>query len=265
MENDVLRHHEAAVIGGGTNPTRPRRKRSSTETGAGCATSTALRWLRREQAVRGCIATMIRHGRNNPKMKRNNIVHVVSAAVMLAFTAVSAGQVHAACGKSKRMQHYNADCLEASYKNRGWPRSSSASAKNLCPELGKVVVKVDIRGWQDRTWHLSTDQKRSFSSDVHIRGVFCCKDLSDLCNTSEIVNSDSCFDQFQDSPASATCETSAESIGVSGTSCTIWAVCEGMDQPLDDHGISLSQKLSVHWNDVPDLHNCNGDLTIGSC
>ena len=257
MEDDLLRGHKAAIACGITDPTRPREERSSTETVADCAASTAVSWPTREQAVRVCIATMIRHGRKNPKMKRNHAVHAVSAAVMLAFTALFAGQVHAACEKSKRMQHYNAECLEASYKNRGWLKDSYAKAKNKCTEYGKVVAKVDIRHSADQTWDLNDGNEREYKNDwQHIRGVFCCTDLSDLCNKSDIVNTSSCNQKFRESPASATCADSL-AIGINEKAeCVFNTNCDG--------GLSTTV-LAVAWPDAADLYNCNGTLTLGSC
>ena len=254
MENSLISCHEDSKAGGAMTQARTLAQRRSSKTGYG--PSTVAGEPAREPVVWASIAKRLRYGRENSKKKRNHAVYAVSGAVILAFTAVFAGQVHASCGKSKRMQHRNAECLEASYKNRGWLKDSYAKAKNKCTEYGKVVAKVDIRHHWDRTWHLNDGDEREYKNDwQHIRGVFCCTDLSDLCNKSDIVTPVSCGTKFRESPASATCDAG---FGVNDkTECVFTAHCNGGD--------GETMHLVVAWPDAADLHNCDGTLTAGPC
>lgn len=108
------------------------------------------------------------------------------AAVALAVLVVLPSQALAACDRSDRIRARDATCLDASWHN---PRGleavfgrSSFEVQNLCPELGKVVAKVDIVMDMDRTFHLTTGERREFETVRLVRGIHCCSDLSDLCS-----------------------------------------------------------------------------------
>ncbi len=186
-----------------------------------------------------------------------NAAHAVSAVFALALAALLAGQAHAACGKGDRMQHYNSNCLDASYNNTGIFKDNEAKGQNDCWEYGKVVAKVDLKSWSDKTWHLTTNDESEWKGMAHIRGVFCCTDLSDLCNLSELVNEDSCLERFVESPAGATCDPPDVDVVASDRYCKFTTYCDGH---TDDDTI-----FTVKWLETNLLRSCDGVLQKGSC
>ena len=114
--------------------------------------------------------------------------YAVSAVVALALAAALAGQAHAACGIGQRIDHDNADCLRAEWDNSiNWLSHGEVKAQNQCSNLGTVVVKVDLVNATDYTWHLDHgNEKKRNTRFFNVEGVHCCKDLSDLCNRSDV-------------------------------------------------------------------------------
>ena len=186
-----------------------------------------------------------------------NATHAVLAVFALALTAALAGQAHAACGISKRINHTQADCLEADWSNETFPVKGKASARNLCSAHGKVVVKVDRQAGSDWIWHLTDGEKKKDSGNYHVREVSCCSDLSDLCNESE-ADDDGCRDRFEISSAAETCvDVSANFI--SSSRCEITAECTRIS------GNYKSASITEKFRKIKDLHNCNGVLQVGEC
>ena len=186
-----------------------------------------------------------------------NAAHAVSAVLALALVVALAGQAHAACGKSKRINHTQADCLEADWSNKDFPVKGKAHARNLCSEHGKIVVKIDRQVGNDWTWYLADGDKRSDSGAYSIREISCCSDLSDLCNESEL-NDSGCRDRFKASSADQTCVDI--SAGFTGSSqCEITAEC------IRSAGNYRSTSITAKFREVKDLSNCNGDLKVGEC
>ena len=107
-------------------------------------------------------------------------------ALLLAFA--SAGPAHANCGKKYRIKHGDAECLTAKWDNsKDWLSRSEYEIKNKCSSLGTVVAKIDIKNLWDRTVYLSDDEwEESSLGFADIRHIYCCTDLSDLCNRSDI-------------------------------------------------------------------------------
>ncbi len=109
-------------------------------------------------------------------------------AAVLAVTGLvlSAAAVEAACGVRDRVSHEDAQCLSA-----WWHNTSSVNldnkygVRNMCSDLGRVVVKIDIRHDMDRTLHLYNGYERTAYVDGRIRGIHCCSDLSVACNRSD--------------------------------------------------------------------------------
>ncbi len=188
----------------------------------------------------------------------NRLIGLMALAV-LAATALAPGSAYAACGSSNRIASSSANCLNASWDNGThlWTHSS-ASARNVCSDLGTVVAKVDIRGATDWTWHLTNDTTRQGTSDHNFRGVYCCSDLSDLCSISDIVNATSCTTQFDSSPASDTCNN--VSMSRSTKNCVVTADCLEATGSTDRN----SSALEVYYHHTDDVQNCHGDLMKGT-
>ncbi|TGG93761.1 MAG: hypothetical protein ERJ67_03805 [Aphanocapsa feldmannii 277cV] len=177
---------------------------------------------------------------------------------MVILVTVFVGDAHAACDKDARKQHYRSECLEVEYKNYDniW-KKNKVTGRNICWEYGKVVAKIDLMSWKDRTWHLETYKQREWNGDANIRGVYCCEDLSDLCNISDIVDADSCLERFAQSPAANKCDPPKVTV-FGGDQCKFTTSC-------DTHIFRTS--LIVKWIDVPDnLYSCYpGLLQLGPC
>ena len=196
-----------------------------------------------------------------------NAARAVSAMFALVLTAVLAGQAYASCGKSQRIDHDDADCLDAGWDNStNWLSHGKVWARNECPEHGTVVAKVDIKGGKDKTWHLSDGDKKSEGTSIlNTRNVSCCSDLSDLCDTSEI-SADSCLDRFRDSSANTTCQDMSASVN-GNRQCVFNGECERVTLVSGTTSATLYEltSITVSWGEVEDLDNCYGVLTVGRC
>ena len=186
-----------------------------------------------------------------------NAVHAVSAVFALALAALLAGQAHAVCGGSQKMSHQSAECLRAEISTAG--NGKTVEVQNLCPDYGQVVAKIDREIEADLILYLTTGNTAE-QSVSQVNGVYCCKDLSDLCNKSDIVNDDSCLDQYRDSSADGSCKWETAT-ATSNDRCKISAVCK------DKYGMYIQLKLevTVSWPDAARLHNCNAGLQVGEC
>ena len=192
-----------------------------------------------------------------------NAARAVSAVFALVLTAALAGEAHASCGSSQRIDHDDADCLDAGWDNStNWLSHGKAWARNLCPEHGTVVAKVDIKGGKDKTWYLKDGDKKSEGTNVlNTREISCCSDLSDICDTSDL-SADGCLHNFRGSSANDTCLDVSTSIN-SDHQCTITARCRRQDNFL------FWASATVDFDEVRDLHNCTsglkGKLEVGGC
>lgn len=128
---------------------------------------------------------------------------LMMGALVLSVLAVS--QVHASCTGSDRISFRDAQCLAANWKNTNYIFGSSFAARNLCPDYGKVVAKIDLKNANDKTWHLRDGETRSGESHGKVRGIHCCRDLGKLCNYSDVVTSGSCMTEFNKSTAADSC------------------------------------------------------------
>ena len=184
---------------------------------------------------------------------------------------------HAACGSSQRTSHSSAQCLDAGWTNstRGWLRQKRTSiwAENECASWGKVVAKVDLKSASDKTWHLNNSSRRTGSANAHTRSISCCKDLSHLCNKSDVLTSEGCLAQYLKSPAVKTqrhgcigvSEMSIRSFQptarVSGENCIIYTKCGfGISG-----GPTVPLEYTVHYPDADDVYFCQNTLTTTSC
>ena len=112
---------------------------------------------------------------------------MVGALALSAFLAVS-GASHASCTGDNRIAQASSGCMEGGHTNScsgrifgacvSWSSSFWAEAYSRCTGgTDKVVVKIDISGGSDRTWHLSDTNRREGTSSRSTNGVYCCNDL----------------------------------------------------------------------------------------
>ncbi len=90
-------------------------------------------------------------------------------------------------GVRDRVSHRDAECLSASWDNySGTALDNTYRVRNMCPDLGRVVAKVDVRHDMDRTRHLPDGIERTGYTEGRIRWIYCCSDLSAACNRSDL-------------------------------------------------------------------------------
>ena len=168
---------------------------------------------------------------------------------------------HANCDRGKRIDHSKADCLTAQHWERKgfFSRRSYARTRNLCPEWGRIVAKVEIRNGADATWGLTDGRWRqgSWAPPKKVRAISCCADLSDLCSKSDVLTTKGCENQFDRSGARRSC--SDRRFAVDAENCTIETSCRKDDQSLG------RTSITAHYTEIKTLKNCDGRLTIGSC
>jgi len=203
---------------------------------------------------------------------------------LLAFAAIMvvAGAAYASCSSSNRLTFHHSECLHGWWDNNDWPKKSTFGARmeEHCDGWGKVVAKVDLASCSDKTWHFTSANTRRGSEACRVRGIYCCTDISDLCNKSDVMTVAGCTRQWNKSDASDGCELSGGEPTVAGTilgtgvqsvtassanyTCSFWAKCNYItsDWTLEETQTSIRD---VHWLDADDLLNCNGVLKVASC
>ena len=189
-------------------------------------------------------------------MTRNK-AHALSAVFALALAALLAGQAHAACAIGQRISHQSADCLRVKIKTAG--NGQTVKVQNLCPDLGYVVARIDRAPQVNLVVYLFNGSTVKQSA-THVYGVYCCKFMGDLCNVSDIVDDDSCLDQFEASSAADSCKDETTTATSNGE-CAISATCRDM---LGSYSQDQST-ATVSWLDAARLHNCNKELRVGEC
>ena len=190
-------------------------------------------------------------------------VALLAAALML----LPATTAEASCSTGNRVDHRDAECLSAWWKNRGLLKKSPYHVRNMCPEYGKVVAKVDLKSAMDRTLHLNDGLPRDGDTRHRIRGISCCSDTGALCNRSDVVTDAGCLARFmQVSPAARTCARPRAIAAISGENynCTISAEC-WMTVPPPEFYPYMPTRITVPWLDLGDVRNCAGHLTRGPC
>ena len=200
----------------------------------------------------------------------------IPALIMVAvFGAGLMEEALASCGSDDRVKHNRSECLYAEWENNAfkrWPNTRYGSrfyATNQCSTWGTIVVKWDLINATDRTWHLSHGNRRSGHSGNKVRSSYCCSDLSDLCNRSDMATVSGCRSKFEESAAydegcrldSGTDGASIEddSDGAEQFPCTIAGTC-----PADDD-TSTQTSIRVNFLGLEHLVNCDGTLTLGAC
>ena len=188
------------------------------------------------------------------------------ALLAVALILLPASTAEASCSTGNRVDHKDAECLSASWKNRGVLKKSPYHVRNMCPEYGKVVAKVDLKSAMDRTLHLDDGSQRDGTTIHRIRGISCCSDTGVLCNRSDLVTDEGCVAQFNRvSSAAWTCINETASAAISGENynCTVTARCEVRYDPVFPQYKTTS--ITVPWLDLGDVSNCEGYLRRGPC
>ena len=188
------------------------------------------------------------------------------AVLAVALILLPTGTAEASCSAGNRVDHRDAECLSTSWKNRGVLKKSPYHVRNMCPEYGKVVAKVDLKSAMDRTLHLDDGSQRDGTTIHRIRGISCCSDTSVLCNRSDLVTDEGCVAQFNRvSSAAWTCINETASAAISGENynCTVTARCEVRYDPVFPQYKTTS--ITVPWLDLGDVSNCEGYLRRGPC
>ena len=184
-------------------------------------------------------------------------IALLAGALLLLPENAEASQ----CSRAERVDHRNAECLSASWKNRGLLKKSPYHVSNQCSEYGKVVAKVDLASARDRTIHLIDDNPRDGDTRHRIRSISCCSDISDLCNRSDVVTDEGCLARFwRESSASMTCRVRSASAAISGDNynCTITAFC-------DSAQLGHRSTITAPFVTLGNVNNCNGHLRHGPC
>ena len=180
--------------------------------------------------------------------------------MLLVPSIASAGQ----CSPSERVDLRDAECLSASWRNRGIFKKSTYRVRNMCAAYGRVAAKVDLVAARDRTVNLDDGRPRRGWAWRQIRSISCCSDIG-ICNRSDAVTDAGCLARFkQASSAPLSCRAISASAASPGENynCTITARCHRnvWPQPIYD-----SSTITVPFLALGDVHNCNGTLNPGPC
>ena len=180
-------------------------------------------------------------------------IALLAGALLLLPENAEASQ----CSRGERVNHRDAECLYAWWKNRGLLKKSPYHVSNQCSEYGKVVAKVDLVSASDRTIHLIDDIPRDGDTRHRIRGISCCSDLG-ICNRSDAVTDEGCLAQFMRvSMASKQCGAVTASATISGDnySCTITAKCD----------TTYYSTVTVPFVALANVTRCGWRLSPGPC
>ena len=180
-------------------------------------------------------------------------IALLAGALLLLPENAEASQ----CSRGERVNHRDAECLYAWWKNRGLLKKSPYHVSNQCSEYGKVVAKVDLVSASDRTIHLIDDIPRDGDTRHRIRGISCCSDMG-ICNRADAVTDAGCKAQFMRvSMASKQCGAITASATISGDdySCTITAKCD----------TTYYSTVTVPFVALANVQVCHGMLRPGPC
>ena len=188
-------------------------------------------------------------------------IAAVAAALTLSFPSIAAaGQ----CSPSKRVDHRNAECLDASWKNRGTFKASTLRVRNRCAAYGTVVAKVDLVAARDLTLRLDGPRAIRGRAWRRIRSISCCSDMG-ICNRSDVVTDEGCLARFKRvSPAAPRCRNPTASAAISGEnySCIVTAQCRNSFSHLFRY---IPSTITVPFAALGDVHNCGGVLQRWPC
>ena len=153
------------------------------------------------------------------------------------------------------MSHTASECLEGQIWTSGnwFNRKVHFKGRNLCHDLGKVVAKVDLSIVADRNWTFpyghTAWKEGSIAGGASVRGLYCCTDVSDLCNPEDLVTPASCGDRWAESQADSVCTDETFEVVNDGRDCRIRATCTG-------NGLTITPTMTTHYHQVYKLGIC---------
>ena len=193
---------------------------------------------------------------------RGTAIAVVAAALILLVPSIASASQ---CSPSERVDPGDAECLSASWRNRGIFKKSTYRVRNMCAAYGRVTAKVDLVAARDRTVNLDDGRPRRGWAWRQIRSISCCSDTG-ICNRSDAVTDEGCLARFkQASSAPLSCYSYTASATSPGENykCTIKARCHAYFNPFLPRLISST--ITVPFVALGDVHSCGGRLQRGPC
>ncbi len=166
---------------------------------------------------------------------------VLMFVVALASLAVS--QAHAACTGSDEIAAGQAQCLTHAKGVDSWYIATN------CSEYGEVAAKVVYSSGTANHTLTSASPRTNLSGAA---SVYCCKDLGDLCNRSDVVTPSNCRTQFESSDANDSCDLLGDpTVTNNHTKCSFSAECGEDNQTIT---------AAVAYTSMDDLNYCPGGL-----
>ena len=188
-------------------------------------------------------------------------IALLAAALLLLPETAGASQ----CSRPERVDPGDAECLSASWRNRGIFKKSTYRVRNMCAAYGRVTAKVDLVAASDRTVNLDDGRPRRGWAWRQIRSISCCSDTG-ICNRSDAVTDEGCLARFkQASSAPLSCYSYTASATSPGENykCTIKARCHAYFNPFLPRLISST--ITVPFVALGDVHSCGGRLQRRPC
>ncbi len=198
----------------------------------------------------------------NASRTRDKAIAVVAAALILSLPSIAAATQ---CSRPERVDHRDAECLDASWKNRGIFKKSTFRVQNRCAAYGTVVAKVDLVAASDVTLRLDHGRRGRGHAWRQIRSISCCSDMG-ICNRSDAVTDEGCqarIMQASTAPLSCRSVTAYATSPGENYNCTIEAECYRDSNTLIF--ATWSSTITVPFVALGDVHNCEGRLRRGPC
>ena len=188
-------------------------------------------------------------------------IALLAGALLLLPDDAEASQ----CSPSERVDHRDAECLNASWKNRGTFKKSTFRVQNRCATYGTVVAKVDLVAASDMTLHLDHGRRGRGHAWRQIRSISCCSDMG-ICNRSDAVTDEGCQARIMRvsmAPLSCRSITATATSPGENYKCTIEAECYRDPSPFIP--VAWSSTITVPFVALGEVHNCEGRLQRGPC
>ena len=188
-------------------------------------------------------------------------IALLAGALLLLPDDAEASQ----CSRPERVDHRDAECLDASWKNRGIFKKSTFRVQNMCATYGTVVAKVDLVAASDMTLYLDHGRRGRGHAWRQIRSISCCSDMG-ICNRSDAVTNEGCQARImQASSAPLSCRSITATATSPGENymCTIQGQCYVEFNPFLPRIVSST--ITVPFVALGEVHNCEGRLQRGPC
>ena len=193
---------------------------------------------------------------------RGTAIAVAAAALIMLLPSIAAASQ---CSRPERVDHRDAECLDASWTNRGTFKKSTFRVQNRCATYGTVVAKVDLVAASDMTLHLDHGRRGRGHAWRQIRSISCCSDMG-ICNRSDAVTDEGCQARIMRvsmAPLSCRSITATATSPGENYKCTIEAECYRDPSPFIP--VAWSSTITVPFVALGDVHNCEGRLQRGPC